>query len=179
MPRDLLGSLLTEVSRGGFGLHCATSPSRAQAIASDRRPGPACRGSPGPHAPSPRLLTWVGTSRGYSTAARALVGKSYAPSAPRAGQGTPDAEGRRGAPPCCRLACLLALFGLGDLLATTCRHTEFVCMQSRVSLIWPRGRPPDLWSLSRARAQLVRFLRVQETPPFVHAHTRNHGHRCA
>ena len=42
------------------------------------------------------LLTWVGTSRGYSTAAHALVGKSYAPSAPHAGQGTPDAEAAKG-----------------------------------------------------------------------------------
>ena len=44
------------------------------------------------------LLTWASASRGYSTAARALVGKSYAPSAPRTGQGTPDpraAEGLR------------------------------------------------------------------------------------
>ena len=69
-------------------LACDTSP-LALRPAPARRPGPACRGSPSPHAPSPRLLTWVGTSRGYSTAARALVGKSYAPSAPHAGQGTP------------------------------------------------------------------------------------------
>ncbi len=37
-----------------------------------------------------------GASRGYSTAARALVGKSYAPSAPRAGQGTPQQETAEG-----------------------------------------------------------------------------------
>ena len=44
----------------------------------------------------PKLLAWIGTSRGYSTAARALVGKSYAPSAPRAGLRTPDAEAAEG-----------------------------------------------------------------------------------
>ena len=37
-----------------------------------------------------------GASRGYSTAARAQVGKSYAPSAPRAGQGTPQREAAEG-----------------------------------------------------------------------------------
>ena len=40
----------------------------------------------------PKLLSVAGTSRGYSTAARALVGKSYAPSAPHAGLRTPDTD---------------------------------------------------------------------------------------
>ena len=44
----------------------------------------------------PKLLSVAGTSRGYSTAARALVGKSYAPSAPHAGLRTPDAEADEG-----------------------------------------------------------------------------------
>ena len=49
MPKDLLGPLLTVVSRGGFGFrHLARSRSRS---APDRRPGPACRGSPDNHAP--------------------------------------------------------------------------------------------------------------------------------
>ena len=68
---------------------CATSP-LALRQAPARRPGPACRGSPvhtrSEHTGSSRV---GGASRGYSTAARAQVGKSYAPSAPRAGQGTP------------------------------------------------------------------------------------------
>ena len=89
-------ALHTVVSRGVSA--CATSP-LALRQAPARRPGPACRGSPvhtrSEHTGSSRV---GGASRGYSTAARALVGKSYAPSAPRAGQGTPQqktAEGLR------------------------------------------------------------------------------------
>ena len=52
----------------------------------------------------PKLLAWPvpPADTALHSAARALVGKSYAPSAPHAGQGTPDAESRRGAPPRCR-----------------------------------------------------------------------------
>jgi len=75
---------------------CATSP-LALRQAPARRPGPACRGSPvhtrSEHTGSSRV---GGASRGYSTAARAQVGKSYAPSAPRAGQGTPQREAAEG-----------------------------------------------------------------------------------
>jgi hypothetical protein len=86
------------------GLRLAPPRPLALKLASDRRPGPACRGSPVHALRAPGSSRVGGASRGCSTAARALVGKSYAPSAPHAGQGTPDAEGRRGAPPCCRRA---------------------------------------------------------------------------
>ena len=79
----------------GHGLRLSTPRPLALRSAPDRRPGPACRGSPR-HTLRAHAPHVAGTSRGYSTAARALVGKSFAPSAPRAGQGTPDAEAAEG-----------------------------------------------------------------------------------
>ena len=87
MPRDLFGSLLTEVSRAGFGFrHLAHSRSGRPLLGALAQPAAVLRSTRSEHTGSSPV---GGASRGYSTAARALVGKSYAPSAPRAGQGTP------------------------------------------------------------------------------------------
>jgi len=96
MPRDLLGSLRTEVSRAGFGFrHLAHSRSGRPLLGAPAQPAAVLRSTRSEHTGSSPV---GGASRGYSTAARALVGRSYAPSAPHAGQGTSQqeaAEGRR------------------------------------------------------------------------------------
>ena len=86
-------SLHTVVSQGVSA--CATSP-LALRQAPARRPGPACHGSLVHTLRAPGSSRVGGASRGYSTAARALVGKSYAPSTPRTGQGTPQREAAKG-----------------------------------------------------------------------------------
>ena len=96
--RPLLGRSSPKC-RGGLRL----APPRPLALRSapDRGPGPACRGSPR-HTLRAHAPHVAGTSRGYSTAlcSPRAGGKELCPrSAPHAGQGTPDAESRRGAPP--------------------------------------------------------------------------------
>jgi hypothetical protein len=94
MPRDLLGSLLTEVSRAGFGFrHLAHSRSGRPLLGAPAQPAAVLRSTRSEHTGSSPV---GGASRGYSTAARALVGKSYAPSAPHASQGTSQQEAAEG-----------------------------------------------------------------------------------
>ena len=95
MPKDWLGPLLTVVSQEGFGFrHLARSRSGQLLIGVPAQPAAVHLSAT---LLEPKLLSVAGTSRGYSTAARALVvGKSYAPSAPRAGLRTPDAEAAEG-----------------------------------------------------------------------------------
>jgi hypothetical protein len=125
-------ALHTVVSRGVSA--CATSP-LALRQAPARRPGPACRGSPVHALRAHRLLArgrcLPSASRGYSTAARALVGKSYAPSAPRAGQGTPQQKTAEGL----RLAVV-------DELRPRCSWSEARAQLSSCSRS-PKGAVPD------------------------------------
>jgi hypothetical protein len=94
MPRDLFGSLLTEVSRAGFGFrHLAHSRSGRPLLGALAQPAAVLRSTRSEHTGSSPV---GGASRGYRTAARALVGKSYAPSAPHASQGTSQQEAAEG-----------------------------------------------------------------------------------
>ena len=95
MPKDLLGRAPHQSVAADFGLrHLVRSRSGQPLIEVPAQPAAVLRVTRS----EPMLLTWPvpPADTALHSAARALVGKSYAPSAPRAGQGTPQQEAAEG-----------------------------------------------------------------------------------